>query len=181
MDTQDIQTILQGLGLLSLAAVAITYCLDRKWRRAEAAYEFYNSFDTNKDCQLAIFMLDYATLDFEYKIPTSPKVVHVRYSLAKRQSALKKPYLEVSEEERAIRFIFDVYIGYLERVFYLIKQRYFTEDELIFYKYWLDKLVSDDCKDIYEYAKKNSCGMYVPFLERYQNKIQSRLGKMTKF
>jgi hypothetical protein len=180
-----IQSIIEAVGLLSLAVIGITYYLDRRWKRSEAAYQFYNSFDTNLDCQLAMFMLDYqvggATFEFEYDLPKLSKTVHVSYSLGKRQLAMSKAYEQLAEEEQVIRFIFDTYIGYLERVFYLIKQGYFTETELIFYKYWLDKLVSHDCKDIRAYAIENSCGMFVPFLRRYKDKIQPKLNKHVMF
>jgi len=182
---QLIQTVIQAIGLLSVAALGITYYLDRRWKRAEAAHQFYDGYDTNRDCQLAMFMLDYqvgdATFDFDYDFPKLSTVVRVSYNLAKRNLAMSKPYEQLSEEEQVIRFIFDVYIGYLERVFYLIKQGYFTEEELIFYKYWLDKLVSHDCKDIRAYAVENSCGIFVPFLRRYKDKIQPRLNRLTKF
>jgi cbb3-type cytochrome oxidase subunit 3 len=180
-----IQTIIQALGLLSLVFLGITYYLDRQWKRAEAAYQFYNAFDANKDCQLAMFMLDYQSGDsifeFEYDFPKLSKTVRITYDLTKRQAAMRNPYEQLSEEEQVIRFIFDVYIGYLERVFYLIQQGYFTERELIFYKYWLDKLVSADCEDIRTYAVENSCGVFIPFLQKYRDKIQPRLNKMLRF
>ena len=177
-----IQTIIQAIGLLSLVFLGVTYYLDRQWKRAEAAYQFYNEFDANKDCQLAMFMLDYQegdeTYRFTYDFPKLSEKVRVEYDLAKRQLAMAKPYHALSKEEQVIRFIFDVYIGYLERVFYLIKSGYFTERELFFYRYWLDKLVSDECKDIRDYAVENSCGMFVPFLTHYKTKIQPKFNKM---
>ncbi len=185
MTIEIIQTVIQAIGLLSLLALGITYYLDRQWKRAEAGYQFYNEFDANKDCQLAMFMLDYqvggATYEFDYEFPKLSKVVHVQYNLTKRQSAMSKPYQQLSDEEQVIRFILDVYIGYLERVFYLIKQGYFTEKELLFYKYWLDILISDECKDIREYAIENSCGLFVPFLRHYKNKLQPRLERLIRF
>ena len=183
--TDILQTIIQALGLLSLVFLGITYYLDRRWKRAEAAYQFYNGYDTNRDCQLAMFMLDYqdgdSAFEFDYEFPKFSRTVHVSYTLAKRQGAMQKPYDQLSEEEQVIRFIFDVYIGYLERVFYLIKQGYFTEQELVFYKYWLDKLVSPQYEDIRAYAAENSCGMFIPFLQRYQRKIQPKLNKIMQF
>jgi cbb3-type cytochrome oxidase subunit 3 len=177
-----LQTAIQAIGLLSLVFLGVTYYLDRRWNRAESAYEFYNNYDANRDCQLAMFMIDYqddvATYEFNYEFPKLTKAVHVSYTLMKRQSAMSKPYQQLSEEEQVIRFIFDVYIGYMERVFYLIKQGYFTEQELIFYKYWLDALVSTGCSDIRAYAVHNSCGLFVPFLDRYKNKIQSHLNRL---
>jgi len=180
-----IQTIIQALGLLSLVFLGVTYYLDQRWKRAEAAHQFYNGYDSNKDCQLAMFMLDYQTGDaafeFDYDFPMLSRVVRVNYSLSKRKDAMTKPYEKLSDEEKVVRFVFDVYIGYLERVFYLIKQGYFTERELIFYKYWLDKLVSPNCEDIRLYAVENSCGMFIPFLQHYKGKIQPHLDKMTRF
>lgn len=186
MTTAEItQTIIQALGLLSLVFLGVTYYLDQRWKRAEAAHQFYDGYDSNKDCQLAMFMLDYQTSDavigFDYDFLPLSRVVHVRYSLSRRRDAMGKPYGELSDEEKVARFIFDVYIGYLERVFYLIKQGYFTERELIFYKYWLDKLVSPNCEDIRSYAVENSCGMFVPFLDHYKEKIQPRLDRITEF
>lgn len=180
-----LQIIIQGIGLLSLLFLGITFYLDRRWKRAEAGYQFYNEFDTNKDCQLAMFMIDYqvgdSSFEFDYDFQKLSKTVHVSYSLPIRQSAMKKPYDELNDEEQVIRFIFDVYIGYLERVFYLIKQGYFKQQELIFYKYWLDKLVSLDCEDIRSYAEDNSCGLFVPFLHHYKESLQTRLNQLTDF
>jgi hypothetical protein len=174
-----IQTIIQAIGLLSLVVLGLSYYFDKRWKRAEAANQFYNSFDSNKECQLAMFMLDYqkggCTFEFDYDFPKLSKVVHVTYNKAKRSFALRKPYAQLDEEEQVIRFIFDVYIGYLERVFYLIKQGYFSKQELIFYKYWLDKLVLRNCSDVRSYAAMNSFGLFVPFLRYYQNKLQSKM------
>ena len=180
-----LQTIIQALGLLSLVFLGVTYYLDKRWKRAEAAYRFYNVYDSNKECKLAMFMLDFqsdvAVFEFDYDFPALSRVVHVTFNLSRRKDAMTKPHETLSEEEKVVRFIFDVYIGYLERVFYLIKQGYFTERELIFYKYWLDKLISPDYEDIRNYAIENSCGMFVPFLKHYKSKIMPQLENTTQF
>lgn len=175
------QTLIQGAALLSLIYFAVTYYLDRRWKRTESAYEFYNDFDRNRDCQLAMFMIDYqegnTPWSFDYDFVKLSRKVHVRYNLQKRKTALTKPYEQLSNEEQVIRFIFDVYIGYLERVFYCISTRYFGENELVFYKYWLDKLISEECGDIRTYALGNSCGLFVPFLGKYRRTLQRKLNQ----
>lgn len=121
--------IIQAFGLGSLFFLIVTYFKDRKWKRTEAAYQFYNEFDANKDCKLAMFMLDYgiedAPFEFEYFFAKLSTKIKVHYNYSKLNSAMMKPYEELTIEEQAIRFIFDVYIGYLERVFYCLTTNYF--------------------------------------------------------
>jgi len=110
-----IQTIIQTLALISIAWGAYTFFQVKKWNRAEAANKFYNEFDTQKECQLAMFMIDYHstkhTYKFKYYFAMLGKNVTVVYSSAKRKSAMTKPYAELSDEEKVIRYIVDVYIG----------------------------------------------------------------------
>jgi len=177
--------VAQVAALGTLLFLFLVYRKDKKWQRSEGAYKFYNDFDSSKEAQLAMFMLDHQTgdapVEFTYQFPKTSTAVHVTYDLAKRRSALSKSPDLLAEEEQVIRFIMDVYIGYFERIFYLIKQGYFTDSELIFYKYWLDKLVSPECEDIRVYAVKNSCGMFVPFLGRYKENIQAKLNRQIRF
>ncbi len=173
--------IIQASGLGSLIALIIIYLKDKQWKRTEAAYQFYNDFDANKDCQLAMFMLDYGIEDapfkFEYYFPKLSEKIIVHYNYDKLNEAMRKPYENLTEEEQVIRFLFDVYIGYLERIFYCLVTNYFKKKELIFYKYWLDKLISEEYKEIRNYAVENSCGLFVPFLEKYRKRLKKKVEK----
>jgi len=177
--------IAQVIGLGSLFILALTYKSDRKWKRAEAAYQFYNHVDTNLECKLAMFMIDYHSINisyvFKYYFIKLGREISVTYNFSKRESAMKKSYGDLTEEEQAIRYIFDVYIGYLARIVYLIEEKVFTINELVFYKYWLDYLVSDKCQDIYDYAKNNSIGDVNQFLKYYEEDLQLKLSKRRIF
>ena len=172
-----LQTSIQLVGLIALIFAVYRYLKDRQWNQAESSFKFYNDFDANYECRLAMFMLDYDESEFEYQPPKSNKPIKVNYSLSKRNSVMHKKYEDLDENEQIIRFIFDVYIGYLERIFFLYKKKYFHQKELFFYKYWLDKLISEECIDIMEYAKDNSCGIFVPFLNLYKRKIQKSINR----
>ena len=172
---------IQLLGLGSIVALIITYALDKRWKRTEAAYNFYDEFDDNVECRLAMFMLDYgkedAEFEFNYVFLKLSGTVKVQFTYSKLNDSMTKPYEDLTEEERVIRYIFDVYIGYLERVFYFVNRNYFKKKELFFYKYWLDILASEKFKEIRNYAVENSCGLFVPYLEKYRNKIKTNIEK----
>ncbi len=86
-----IMIIIQASDLGSLIAFIIIYLKDKRWKRTEAAYQFYNEFDANKDCQLAMFMLDYgiedAPFEFEYYFPKLSEKIIVHYSYDKLNEA----------------------------------------------------------------------------------------------
>ncbi|MCG8410490.1 MAG: hypothetical protein MI739_04300 [Bacteroidales bacterium] len=167
-----LEIVIKLIGLGAILFAVYKYSKDKKWNRAESSFQFYNDFDSKLECKLAMFMLDNHEIDFSYKSPLSDEVIKIKYDLSKRHNALSKKEEGLNNEEANIRFIFDVYIGYLERIFYLHKSGIFKSKDLFFYKYWLDKLISDDCKDIKEYAKGNSCGLFIPFLRKYESGIQ---------
>lgn len=181
VDIELATLIVQAFGLISIIALIYTYLKDKRWKRTEAAYKFYNEYDGNIDVRLAMFMIDYgkdkASFKFNYDLAKFSEEVLVQFDYSKLISAVKKPYGELTEEEQVIRYILDVYIGYIERIFYCVKTKYFKENELIFYKYWLDILISDEFEEIRYYAIKNSCGLFVPYLKKYQNKIKPKIEK----
>ncbi|MGB5911762.1 MAG: hypothetical protein WBH31_11260 [Promethearchaeia archaeon] len=168
--------VIQIAGLGSIVALIITYVLDKRWKRTEAAHNFYDEFDDNVECRLAMFMLDYgkedAEFEFNYIFLKVSDTVKVQFTYSKLNDSMTKPYEDLTEDEQVIRYIFDVYIGYLERVFYFVNRKYFKKKELFFYKYWLDIIASEKFKEIRNYAVENSCGLFNPYLEKYQKKIK---------
>jgi hypothetical protein len=176
-------TILQWVetvatSLLAVAAVfgVWRYWKDRRWTRSQASCEFYDKFDQHEACHLAMFMMDYVKLTFIFTPPFLRKKLTIPWDSQLRAEVFSGRYENVSDDKvRAVRYLFDVYIGYLERVFYLFDTGVFRKKELLFYKYWLDKLISTEWSDLLEYARNNSCGIFVPFLERYRRMYKERI------
>lgn len=181
--TDEIQTIVQIIGLAAILFSVWVWRKDKLWKRTEAATELHDRLSQNRECQLAMFMIDYRggkAYEFDYEFPKLSEKVRIRYDKNKRKSALSKPYDNLSYEEQAIRYIFDVYIDHLERVFYCFNMRYFGKNDLIFFKQWLDALQQPACEDVRTYARKNSSGLFAPFLSTYEIYYQRRIKRLTK-
>ncbi len=181
--TDEIQTIVQILGLAAILFAVWAWRKDRAWKRTKAATELHDRLSQSRECQLAMFMIDYRggkAYEFDYEFPKLSEKVKVTYDKNKRKSALSKPYDKLSYEEQAIRYIFDTYIGHLDRLFYCYNKKYFGQNDLIFFKRWLDSLLEPACDDVRTYARENSPGLFAPFLVAYETYHQRRIEALAK-
>lgn len=183
-DMRNIVIMIGVLGGLGVALVGIFhYYKDVDRKRLTDALELYDRFDKDTDAILAMRMVDYyereATLkQFTYDFHGTETEVKVTPSSKAFRNALSKHYTQLSDEERAIRFIVDVWIGWLERIAYCYNKRYYKTEELVFYRYWLDLLVKDKFEFVRKYAETESCKTLVPFLETYETSLRPKIEKM---
>ena len=177
---RNIALIIGGLGTLIFAWIGVHHYLnDVEMKRITEALQLYNEFDGDPDCVRAMTMVDYYTREkeftFKYDFHASQDPVTVNFSSTTFRAALEKPYKDLTDEERAIRFVMDVWLGWFERIFYCVEKGYFHVEELVFYRYWLDHLIDDRFDFVREYARKNTCGTLVPSLNKYKATIRSQL------
>jgi hypothetical protein len=150
-------------------------------KRINDALALYNEFDHDSDCVLAMSMIDFYEREqgfkFTYNFHANDTTVTVDFNSELFRNSLSKPYAELNEEERTVRFIIDRWLGWLERIFYCFEKKYFYKKELVFYRYWLDLIARDEFDFLRFYAIENTCGIFAPFLKKYKAKISSELNE----
>jgi len=155
------------------------YLHDVEVRRINDVLGMYNAFDADPDCILAMTMIDYYEREqgfvFEYLFHAHSNPVEVKFKSELFHNSLTKNYAELNEEERAVRFIIDRWLGWLERVFYCVDKGYFHPEELVFYRYWLNLLLDEKFDFLRDYAVENTCGIFTPLLEKYEKSISKEI------
>jgi len=186
-DIKDITDIARNIVLMLVGLVSLYfawcgvrhYLNDVEMKRIGDALDLYNCFDNDTDCILAMTMLDYYGREqgftFKYKLHASQESVDVKFTSDLFHDSMVKPYEQLDKEQRAIRFILDRWLGWLERVFYCVEKGYFHHEELVFYRYWLDLLVDDKFGFLRSYAVENTCGTFNPFLNKYKDTISPQI------
>ena len=177
---KNIALIIGVVGTLIFALIGVLqYLNDAEMKRIDGALKLYDEFDKDMDCVRAMSMVDYHErgqgFKFTYEFHATKESVEVDFNSQVFRDALEKNYRDLNDSERAVRFLMDHWLGWLERIFYCVEKGYFHVEELVFYRYWLELLLKEKFKFVRGYAVHNTCGTFTPYLKKYETTISPQI------